>query len=226
MNSAFVRYWHRRRHVVLLVLLVAITVARHVSVFGSIYNRNVYPVIGRTLSAVSGYVPFAVGDVFIAGSVAWVLLYPVYALLTGRRRAGVVWAQVAEYLLWLYVWFYVAWGLNYAQPDIFRRMNMRPVAVDAHAFRHFAYAYADSLNATYSTTYGAYNKDAVKNCIQQGYESWAQSGTETGINRPFCGHPPAKTMVFSPLAGMAGIWGSMAPFFCEFTLMNCHIFMA
>lgn len=39
-----------------------------------------------------------------------------------------------------------------------------------------------------------------------------------GINLPFNQSPRAKTMVFSRFSSMAGVTGSMGPFFCEFTL--------
>lgn len=39
-----------------------------------------------------------------------------------------------------------------------------------------------------------------------------------GINAPFNQHPHVKTMLFSRFSSMAGVTGSMGPFFCEFTL--------
>ena len=29
-----------------------------------------------------------------------------------------------EYLLWIYAWFYLAWGLNYSQKDFYGRTNI------------------------------------------------------------------------------------------------------
>lgn len=88
--------------------------------------------------------PFAVGDIFIALSIAWVILYPIYEIRLRKKR---VFGRVAEYLLWVYAWFYIAWGLNYSQPNIYYRIGMKPVEVSKAKFKKFAYQYADSLNA-------------------------------------------------------------------------------
>ena len=42
--------------------------------------------------------------------------------------------------------------------------------------------------------------------------------SKDGVNAPFTQNPHAKTMVFSRFSSMAGVTGSMGPFFCEFTL--------
>ncbi len=73
------------------------------------------------------------------------------AIFLARREAvireEVVFGRVAEYLLWVYAWFYIAWGLNYSQPNIYDRIGMKPVEVSEAKFKAFAYQYADSLNA-------------------------------------------------------------------------------
>ena len=59
------------------------------------------------------YFLFAIGDLFIFLSIAGVIIYPIYA----RLRKKLPWKKVllrdGEYLLWIYVWFYPAWGLNF-----------------------------------------------------------------------------------------------------------------
>ena len=46
----------------------------------------VYPSIARVLSSFSRLVPFAIGDLFIALSIAGVLLYPVYARCIRKQK--------------------------------------------------------------------------------------------------------------------------------------------
>lgn len=126
------------RQRLLLLLLIAVTAFKLVPGMGMFYTRSIYPVVGTVLSHISGLVPFALGDVFIAGSIAWVIGYPVYAIGYKKTETRRALGHVGEYLLWVYVWFYAAWGLNYSQPNIYRRMHMRPVEVDKEAFRQFA----------------------------------------------------------------------------------------
>ena len=239
------------RHWVLLVLLSLITLTKLIPLWGFIYTTRIYPIIGSLLSPISGLFPFAVGDFFIALSIVWVFFYPIYEIkwrkqlakrfffLAAKRgcypKKKVVFGRVAEYLLWVYAWFYIAWGLNYSQPNIYCRTGMKPAEVSEAKFREFAYRYADSINylseerrvKSEETAFddqreSQFNgmvddglKNRVRDAVLKGYN---EIGAKEGINAPFNQHPHAKTMLFTPLSSMSGVTGSMGPFFCEFTL--------
>ena len=231
------------RHWLLLVLLILVTLTKMIPLWGFIYTTRIYPIIGTLLSPISGFFPFAVGDIFIALNIAWVIFYPIYEIglrkklarryffLAAKRgsypKKKVVFGRVAEYLLWVYAWFYIAWGLNYSQPNIYDRTGMKPVEVSEAKFKAFAYQYADSLNALSISSDIAGSSifsdsivdDGLKNRVRDAVlKEYNKIGYKEGINAPFNQHPHAKTMVFTPLSSMSGVTGSMGPFFCEFTL--------
>lgn len=231
------------RHWLLLVLLLLVTLVKMIPLWGFIYTTRIYPIIGTLLSPISGFFPFAVGDIFIALSIAWVIFYPIYEIGLRKKLARryfflaakkgcypkkkVVFGRVAEYLLWVYAWFYIAWGLNYSQPNIYDRIGMKPVEVSEAKFKAFAYQYADSLNALSISSDIAGSSifsdsivdDGLKNRVRDAIlKEYNKIGYKEGINAPFNQHPHAKTMVFTPLSSMSGVTGSMGPFFCEFTL--------
>ena len=231
------------RHWLLLVLLLLVTLAKMIPLWGFIYTTRIYPIIGTLLSPISGFFPFAVGDIFIALNIAWVIFYPIYEIglrkklarryffLAAKRgsypKKKVVFGRVAEYLLWVYAWFYIAWGLNYSQPNIYDRTGMKPVEVSEAKFKAFAYQYADSLNALSISSDITGNSifsdsivdDGLKNRVRDAVlKEYNKIGYKEGINAPFNQHPHAKTMVFTPISSMSGVTGSMGPFFCEFTL--------
>lgn len=231
------------RHWVLLALLILVTLVKMIPLWGFIYTTRIYPIIGTLLSPISGFFPFAVGDIFIALSIAWVIFYPIYEIglrkklarryffLAAKRgsypKKKVVFGRVAEYLLWVYAWFYIAWGLNYSQPNIYDRTGMKPVEVSKAKFKAFAYQYADSLNALSISSDIAGSSifsdsivdDGLKNRVRDAIlKEYNKIGYKEGINAPFNQHPHAKTMLFTPLSSMSGVTGSMGPFFCEFTL--------
>ena len=231
------------RHWLLLVLLILVTLTKMIPLWGFIYTTRIYPIIGTLLSPISGFFPFAVGDIFIALNIAWVIFYPIYEIglrkklarryffLAAKRgsypKKKVVFGRVAEYLLWVYAWFYIAWGLNYSQPNIYDRIGMKPVEVSEAKFKAFAYQYADSLNALSIASDIAGSSifsdsivdDGLKNRVRDAIlKEYNKIGYKEGINAPFNQHPHAKTMVFTPLSSMSGVTGSMGPFFCEFTL--------
>ena len=227
------------RHWLLLVLLLLVTLAKMIPLWGFIYTTRIYPIIGTLLSPISGFFPFAVGDIFIALSIAWVIFYPIYEIGLRKKLARryfflaakkgcypkkkVVFGRVAEYLLWVYAWFYIAWGLNYSQPNIYDRTGMKPVKVSEAKFKAFAYQYADSLNALSISEKSFFSDsiadDGLKNRVWDAIlKEYNKIGYKEGINAPFNQHPHAKTMVFTPISSMSGVTGSMGPFFCEFTL--------
>ena len=231
------------RHWLLLVLLLLVTLAKMIPLWGFIYTTRIYPIIGTLLSPISGFFSFAVGDIFIALSIAWVIFYPIYEIGLRKKLARryfflaakkgsypkkkIVFGRVAEYLLWVYAWFYIAWGLNYSQPNIYDRIGMKPVEVSEAKFKAFAYQYADSLNALSISSDITGNSifsdsivdDGLKNRVRDAVlKEYNKIGYKEGINAPFNQHPHAKTMVFTPLSSMSGVTGSMGPFFCEFTL--------
>ena len=109
------------RRCVLAVLVAVVILVQAVPGWGDAYARHVYPVVGELLSDVSGPVPFAVGDLFIALSLAGVAAWPFYVRYVRKRRWRTGLAGAAEYVVWVYVWFYLAWGLNYAQSGFYRR---------------------------------------------------------------------------------------------------------
>mgnify|MGYP002599874708 CR=1 FL=1 len=218
------------RHGVLIALLILVTLTKMIPLWGFIYTTRIYPVIGTLLSPISGIFPFAVGDIFIALSITWLILYPIYEIRLRKKR---VFGRVAEYLLWVYAWFYIAWGLNYSQPNIYYRIGMKPVEVSKAKFKKFAYQYADSLNALSNASLSNASlsnarksispdsivDDALKNRVRDAVlKEYNKIGYREGINKPFNQHPHAKTMVFTPISSMSGVTGSMGPFFCEFTL--------
>lgn len=55
-----------------------------------------------------------------------------------------------ELLAWVYIWFYLGWGLNYFRYDIYRRMEVEPAGYDEQAFHRFLVSYTDSLNQSYT----------------------------------------------------------------------------
>lgn len=202
------------RRCLLAALLLYVILAQAFPSWGEYYARHLYPVIGSTLSSLSNLIPFAIGDLFVAISLVWLVVYPIYLLLSPQKRFLKRLPCIVEYLLWLYVWFYAAWGLNYSQKNFYERTGIRQAAYSEENFLRFANNYIDELNAAFLDV-SFVDKDQVCQEVVSGYQ---QMAGKLGIHPPFHQHPRAKTMLFTPLNSMVGVTGSMAPFFCEFTL--------
>ena len=216
MSQAINKFSKKRlvRLSLLVLLLVAVILMQIVPGWGDVYAQRLYPIVGELLSDLSGPVPFAVGDLFITLSLVGVVAWPFYVRFYKKRKWRRGLAGSAEYLVWVYVWFYLAWGLNYAQSNFYRRTGIAPVEYTEADFRNFVRRYVEQLNEAY-TPHTAVNPDVLRREVVVTYRHLAP---DLGIHPPFDDRPQAKTMLFSPLASMVGVKGSMGPFFCEFTL--------
>lgn len=202
------------RYILLGVLLLLVWMTQSIPALGNLYSQTVYPVISRVLSFFSNLFPFAIGDLFIFGSITGVIVYPFYA----RIRKKLPWKRIllrdGEYLLWVYVWFYLAWGLNYSQPNFYQRTHIPYTAYTPEIFQEFVDNYIDSLNSSFVPVKGIHEKQVRDEAVKL----YNQLSDSLGVHRPPFPNPRVKTMVFTPFISMVGVTGSMGPFFCEFTL--------
>ena len=64
--------------------------------------------------------------------------YLSFFLNAGRRKSWrFIVGREVELLAWVYIWFYLGWGLNYFRYDIYRRMEVEPAGYDEQAFHRF-----------------------------------------------------------------------------------------
>ena len=105
------------RYLVLGVLLGLVWLTQLIPALATFYSQTVYPCFSYILSSFSNLFPFAIGDLFIFLSIAGIIIYPIYARLRKKTPWKKILLHDGEYLLWVYVWFYLAWGLNYSQKN-------------------------------------------------------------------------------------------------------------
>ena len=202
------------RYIILIVLLSVVWATQLIPILGEVYAQSVYPVISHFLSSFSKLMPFAIGDLFIFLSVLGLLFNPIRARYIQKKKWKQILLNEMEYLLWIYVWFYLAWGLNYSQKNFYERTRIPYTAYTPENFRSFTDGYIENLNSSY-TGITSIDKELV---CRESVQAYNQIGDSLGVHRPFHQSPRVKTMLFTPLTSMVGVTGSMAPFFCEFTL--------
>lgn len=202
------------RYVVLIVLLSVVWATQLIPSLGEVYAQSVYPVISHILSSFSKLIPFAVGDLFIFLSIIGLLFNPIRARYIQKKKWKQILLNEMEYLLWIYVWFYLAWGLNYSQKNFYQRTEIPYTAYTPEIFQEFVDDYITQLNRSY-TPVNSINQDLIR---EETVRIYHQLSDSLGVNRPPHEHPRVKTMLFTPFISMVGVTGSMGPFFCEFTL--------
>lgn len=196
----------------LLLLFLVVFLTQHLSGWAQVYAAFVYPAIGTVLSSVSSVLPFSLGDVFITLSIAGILVYPFYA----RRKRKKWWLaglHIVEYLAWVYVWFYLAWGLNYSQPGFYARTNIKYSPYEKEVFVGFLNEYIAQINTAYAATWQI-DKAAMRTAIMDQYRA---DNPGMGVHR-LTTRPRVKHFLFSPLFSKMGVSGYMGPFFIEFNV--------
>ena len=197
------------RLTLLLVGMVFVISCRYMPNLAEGYARTVYPSLSAALSAFSSLFPFPLMEVFVVGLILWLICYPIW-----KRRQRIRWRKILiremEMLAWVYVWFYLGWGLNYYRYNIYTRLQTPPIAYEEQHFQDFLKEYTQCLNASYQPQTGV-DADTLRHHIGSFYANLPEV---YGLTQPQSWQHP-KEFIFTPLYSGVGVLGSMGPFFSE-----------
>lgn len=173
------------------------------------YADYVYPAVSFVLSAVSSVIPVSWEEIMAAVVVFLMIFIPVAA----RRRGDgwrVIFRRLAMLVLWIIIWFYMAWGLNYFRPSLYARCHLKPVEYEEEIFMKFLDVYTEGLNASFTPDTGM-EREKVEAVVKRSY---ADIPSCYGLARP---QPwqHVKHFGLTPLYSSVGVLGSMGPFFAE-----------
>jgi hypothetical protein len=203
------------RYYILAILLLIVILVQIFASLGRFYSADVYPVISTILIAFSRHIPFSLGDIFITLSVLALFAIPVYGRLRHHTKWKTLLAYDFEYLLWIYVWFYLAWGLNYSGPHFLQRAQIKPAKYTPELFNCFLNNYLTQLNNSYILVPQRVDKEHVHQEVTRIYKQISDS---LKVHAPQSDKLRVKTMLFSNFIASMGVSGYMGPFFCEFNL--------
>ena len=197
------------RLTLLLVGMVFVISCRYMPNLAEGYARTVYPSLSAALSAFSSLFPFPLMEVFVVGLILWLICYPIW-----KRRQRICWRKILfreiEMLAWVYVWFYLGWGLNYYRYNIYTRLQTPPIAYEEQHFLDFLKEYTQCLNASYQPQTEV-DADTLRHHIGSFYANLPEV---YGLTKPQSWQHPKK-FIFTPLYSKVGVLGSMGPFFSE-----------
>lgn len=228
------KFWGRG-NIVLAFFFILIIIAQNIPAIGKIYAHRFYPYIGKFLCSISGNVSFSVYDLFIVFSIIGLIAYPILMRKFFKKKYRItVWHDI-RYLLWIYIWFYLAWGLNYSQPDFYQRTKIPMDRFTTSAFKEYAKNYTMHLNR-YFLAMKVINPSLLNEIKENRpyrfsqtfndlkivpptiYTAYKNSSETLHNHSPFQEKPKMKRMTFSPLFSMFGVTGYYGPFFSE-----CHL---
>lgn len=210
-----------------LLFIAVIALFRVIPVWAEWYSREYYPVISGILSRFSSLIPFSVGDCFIVAACLWLFAYPFYAWRKKKRIWDII-SKMGRFVMWIYIWFYLAWGINYFRWSFYERAGVEESIFSEIDFRNFIEEYIHHLNDSYhqagdsivdwyikpqaDSDFLATLPVAVE--VKNNYESLAE---RFGLAYPVDWLHP-KWMLWSGGMSRVGVSGYMGPFFSEFNL--------
>lgn len=218
------------RRTLLALLLLFVLFCRFIPAWGEWYAVSLYPYISYGLSSFSSLFPFSLGDCFIIGGITGMTAYFVYALCrkNGRKRRLLRWLESG---VWIYVWFYLAWGLNYFRMPFYERTNIPRAEYSPENFEFFLSGYVTGLNESYMALKGRDSSVLYKPSVDflertEGvhiedkiFSGYRVIAPEFGLVRLRLGEVfPAKNMLSSYGMSLVGVTGYMGPFFSEYHL--------
>ena len=184
------------------LLLGVVLMCRSRTAWADWYALHFYPAWSGAVSWLSARVPFSLDE--------WVVILAAVLALAHLVRLRKRWAALIALLLWITVWFYGGWGINYFRSSIFERAGKRPEVFEPQRFRLFLEDYAQQLNASYRPV-EELDRAAVEQEVKQYY---ATLSPDWGLAKPKAWQRP-KRLVVNRLYSAVGVTGYVGPFFSE-----------
>jgi hypothetical protein len=197
-----------------VVFLAFIFLCSRIPSLAEAYMQCCYPAVAAVLSFVSCRVPFSLLDFLIIAAII-AFTGSTVLMLTGRwpfRR----WMQaVILFILWLAVWFYMAWGIGYFRPDFHVRFHVSRQTADKDFFEAFVIRHIDALNDSYVADQ-EFDVREVDSAVEKMYGQYCRK-----MHLPYpCGKRRTKYTMLEGMMTRMGVSGFFDPFFNEVQVNN------
>ncbi|MDR0795601.1 MAG: DUF3810 domain-containing protein [Tannerella sp.] len=202
------------KFIIPIVLLTFIFACSQVPALAESYFRFCYPAIATILSFINRWVAFSLFD---AGLIAAIILCSgSIIMMIFKRLSFSGWLKkVLLSVLWILVWFYLAWGIGYFRPDFFTRFELEPPKEDRIFFEAFVNQYIDLLNQSYVSD-PQFDVSEVDRDVEVLYKKYHEA-----LRLPYpCGWRRTKKTLIEPLMTRVGVSGFFGPFFNEVHVNN------
>ena len=223
------------RWAVLAALFAFVLFASISSEIGEYYAISIYPTLSGFLSAISSIVDFSFDEWGILLAVLLMVVCPFYWRCRKKRGWLSIVRGEVEILLWVYVWFYWGWGVNYYRFSFFQRAGVKPAAYDEVRFDWFLAFYKEGLDRALLDCQeegwmesldlfvpmdavddqmgdaARFTRSYVHACIKEMYRKVPE---KYGLCQPKEYQQPKRSS-FNGLYSNVGVLGFMGPFFAE-----------
>lgn len=182
------------------------------------YSNGIYPMISKIQRSIFGWIPFSIGDLFY-GFLGLVIIFKtvqlvkyIYRKKINRQYLLNGLKQALFFFLFVYVFFYGLWGLNYNRKGITYQLNLeikkysvQEIDTVTNILLHRLNLYADTIDLKQRDSF---NKK--KMLFAKASEAYLYANN----SYPFLGYDPQsmKPSLFSYLGNYFGFQGYYNPF--------------
>jgi len=219
LGTVLERMMKRWTWVTLILLAILIKLSSFYSAFiEHYYSNGLYPVISKVQRFLFGWVPFSVGDLIYAFFIVVVLVktWQVLKILIKRKYsrryflAGL--KQIIFFILFLYVFFYLLWGLNYSRKGIAAQLDLRMAKYTPAELDSLTSVLEERLNY-YAAQVQPAQRDSFykkRNLFHESYEAYKLAHQQY----PYLNYEPrsVKPSLFSYAGNIFGFEGYYNPF--------------
>ena len=215
-----------------LAIPIVITVGIKVfSLYGGlveqVYTNTIYPALSTLLRAITGWLPISLGDILYTAVVIWLIVGMfVLAKTIIRRKSNWpgFWQGLAKTVaraLWVYIFFYGFWALNYSRFGISYQLQLKPNRYTTAELMHLTELLIKKVNekrGTLGNSSFVYPPNtAIFRLAANGYDSAARQ-------YPFLKYQckSIKPSLFGTLNNYLGFLGYYNPFTGE-AQVNTHV---
>ncbi|MGL4852156.1 MAG: DUF3810 domain-containing protein [Phocaeicola sp.] len=203
----------------MLFLLAFVVACRYLPHWAEAYMTHLYPITSYGLSAFASLIPYSLEELLAIALLVVAIIYPLVV-----RNSSIwkhTWRQIlTNYTLafvWIYIWFYLAWGMSYYRLPIYERVGFHRSAYEEQSFKNFLSTYAEGLNKNYMSDW-EFDTDELEVEVKELYRKVEK---RYGLASPQRFQHP-KQLLFNRLYSSVGVLGYMGPFFIE-TQLNSEL---
>lgn len=197
------------------VLLLLVLWCQYSTAAADWYAAHLYPFISRVLSWVASPFGFSLTELAVV-VLAVAFIRRVVRIFKDRTHWKKRTWRALRLLLWVYVWFYAAWGINYSRSSLYGRLGATPMPYEEEEFHAFLGILAEELNGSRcdEDELAALDAKAFEQDLRAFYGALP---AEAGLCTPRRWQHP-KRPVFNRLYSAVGVLGFLGPAFDEMTV--------
>lgn len=218
-NNRFGFWRFRSKWLMPIILVLVILLLKFFpAIIEDYYSNGVYIYLSRLFRLITGWLPFSIGDIFYA-VIAIKLIFWIFRLIKMLIKKQASWLafgygilKCIRFFLWIFIWFNLAWGLNYNRLGISYQLQIKPTTYTKDEVENLVCDLVEKVNAARSAigTDTVLATSSFKEIYQKAYEGYELLAKE----KPFLAYKmlAAKKSIYSSVSHYMGFTGYYNPF--------------